>query len=519
LPGEVAFELYDTFGFPVDLTELLCAERGIHVNMQRFDELMERQRERARAARKSSVVAALDIRTEAVTKFVGYDRDEIDALVLETHPQGDALFVITDRSPFYAEMGGQVGDTGILVKGPLAHDVSSVQSIGRALAHAVPTDAGIEVGDTVKLRVDARRRRPIEAHHTATHLLHWALHEVVSRDAAQQGSLVDDERLRFDFNSGAVDDGQIEEMESLVNAKIAADAPVSATEVPHAEIKDRADIMQFFGEKYGDLVRVVQIGGEPGDLDGFSMELCGGTHVRRCGEIGLFKIKSETAIAAGVRRIEAACGESAWSHLRENTDELERETEALEAKLEAANARLREFGEEPLQVGEMPRIMTAMLVERADIRQINHTLSMARQKLGELREAGIAAEKKVKKLGAGAAAKRADAALALLIEQGGPIVTAMESDSGVLQELLNELKKRQFDEAAFLVVDDGDKLHLGAYCGAAALARGLKAGDVLRDLSALAGGKGGGKPEMARGAAPDREKIAELEDAARVRLG
>jgi alanyl-tRNA synthetase len=167
----------------------------------------------------------------------------------------------------------------------------------------------------------------------------------------------------------------------------------------------------------------------------------------------------------------------------------------------------------------MPRIMTAMLVERADIRQINHTLSMARQKLGELREAGIAAEKKVKKLGAGAAAKRADAALALLIEQGGPIVTAMESDSGVLQELLNELKKRQFDEAAFLVVDDGDKLHLGAYCGAAALARGLKAGDVLRDLSALAGGKGGGKPEMARGAAPDREKIAELEDAARVRLG
>ncbi len=519
LSGEVAFELYDTFGFPIDLTELLGADRGLKVNMQRFEELMEQQRERARAAQKSSVVRALDISTEAITEFTGFESDETDALVLEVHPQDEALFVITDKTPFYAEMGGQVSDSGILVKDALAHDVSAVQQIGRARAHAVPADAEVKAGDTVKLRVDARRRRPIEAHHTATHLLHWGLHEVVSKDAAQQGSAVDEERLRFDFNSAAVTAEEIEEIEARVNAHIVADEPVSWIEVPHAEIKERDDITQFFGDKYGEVVRVVQIGGSPGKLDGYSMELCGGTHVRRTGEIGLFKIRSEGAIASGVRRIEAVCGDRAWDYLRESANELNRESEMLEAKLEAANASLDELGEEPVQVGEMPRIMAAMLVEKGDIEQINHTFGMLRRKLDELREAGIEAEKRVKKRQAAAAAKQADAALALLIEKGGPIVTSIESDPSLLQELLNGLKKKQFEEAAFLIVDDGSRLHLGAYCGEAAKGRGLKAGDLLRELAAIAGGKGGGKPDMARGAAPARDKLAELEESARARLG
>ncbi len=519
LSGEVAFELYDTFGFPIDLTELLCADRGIAVNMQRFEELMEQQRERARAAQKSSVVRALDISTEAVTEFTGFESDEADALVLEVHPQDDTLFVITDKTPFYAEMGGQVSDSGILVKEALAHDVSAVQQIGRARAHAVPADADVKPGDTVKLRVDARRRRPIEAHHTATHLLHWALHEVVSADAAQQGSAVDEERLRFDFNSAPVTPEQIAEMEARVNAGIARDEPVSWIEVPHADIRDRGDITQFFGDKYGDTVRVVQIGGTPEKLDGYSMELCGGTHVKRTGEIGLFKIKSEGAIASGVRRIEAVCGERAWDYLRGTADEMNRESVALEAKLAAANAKLDELGEEPVQVGEMPRIMAAMLVGKGDILQLNHTFEMIRRKLNELREAGIEAEKRVKKRQAAAAAKQADAALALLIEKGGPIVNSIESDPSLLQELLNGLKKKQFGDAAFLIVDDGAKLHLGAFCGDAARERGLKAGDLLRELAAVAGGKGGGKPDMARGAAPQRDQLAGLESAARERLG
>jgi len=518
LSGEVAFQLYDTFGFPVDLTQLLCEERNIKVNMQRFDELMDEQKKKAQAAQKTTIVRALDIKTDALTQFVGFDQDEADVMVLEVHPQEDALFVITDSTPFYAEMGGQAGDTGILVKGPLAHDVTAVQQIGRARAHAIPADADVKPGDSVKLRIDHRRRRPIESHHTATHLLHWALHEVVSKDVAQQGSAVDEERLRFDFNSGAVSREQIEQIEELVNERIFADLPVSWKEVPHADAKQRDDIMQFFGDKYGDSVRVVQIGGEAGKLDGFAMELCGGTHVSNTRAVGFFKIKSEGAIASGVRRIEAACGERAWEYLVKYAEQIRLEGEGLREKLEVANARLSDLGEEPILVGELPRIMAAMLTENRDVKQINDTFGAIRRKVAELKEAGITAEKRVKKLQASAAGKQADAALALLIEKGEPIVTALESDAGVLQELLNGLKKKQFGEAAFLVVDDGAKLHLGVYCGPEAIARGLKAGDLLRELSAIVGGKGGGKPEMARGAAPKSDKLAELETAAREKL-
>ncbi|MGE9269425.1 MAG: alanine--tRNA ligase, partial [Verrucomicrobiales bacterium] len=489
LSGEVAFELYDTFGFPVDLTQLLCAERGLKVNMQRFEEKMDEQRERARAAQKSTIVRALDIRTDAITEFVGFETDEADVTVTEVHPQDDALFVITDVTPFYAEMGGQVGDTGILVKGALAHDVTAVQQIGRARAHAIASDADIQPGDTVKLRIDHRRRRPIEAHHTETHLLHWALHEIVSPDATQQGSAVDEEKLRFDFNSGALTTEQIEKIEELVNEKIFADVPVSWTEIPHAEAKQRADIMQFFGDKYGETVRVVQIGGEDTKLNGFAMELCGGTHVRNTRSVRFFKIKSEGAIASGVRRIEAACGERAWQHLAELADQLQSEANSLSEKLDAANAQLSALGEEPMLVGELPRIMAAMLTENRDVKQINDTFGRLRRKVEELRETGIEAEKRVKKIQAAAAAKQADAALALLIEKGEPIVTSLEAEAGVLQELLNGLKKKAFAEAAFLIVDDGEKFHLGAYCGAEALSRGLKAGDLLRELASIVGGK------------------------------
>ncbi|KAB2642942.1 MAG: alanine--tRNA ligase [Verrucomicrobia bacterium] len=524
LSGDLAFELYDTFGFPVDLTELLCAERGLTVDMPRFEKLMEQQRDRARAAQKSTVVRALDVSSEAVTEFVGFELDEVEATILEIHPQEDSLFVITDQTVCYAEMGGQSGDTGSLVIGDAEIPITGTQQIGKARAHVLAKSEisnlkfQIAVGDKGVLRLDAARRRPIEAHHTATHLLHWALHEVVSPDAAQQGSAVDENRLRFDFNSGAVTSEQVAAMEEKVNAAIQADVPVSWTEVPHASIKGRADIMQFFGDKYGETVRVVQVGGDPNNLNGYSMELCGGTHVRHTGAIGLFKIKSEGAIASGVRRIEAVCGEAAWNHLNEMVEKWDHELKAATAKLHAANEKLAALGEAPVTVHEFPHIMSAMLVERANISQINAVFAHGQRTLVETRDAAIEAEKRIKKIQASQAASLADAALAELIAKGEPIIASFEADASLLQELQNGLKKKNFTGPALLIVDDGDKLHLATHCGSAALAAGLKAGDLLRDLAALAGGKGGGKPDQARGAAPERSKLADIEAAAHARF-
>ena len=516
--GSDAFNLYDTYGFPIDLTQLLCSERGIEIDMEGFEQLMEQQRERARAAQKSTVVRALDISTEAVTAFTGFDADQTEATVLEVHPQEDALFVITDYTPFYAEMGGQSGDTGTLVVNGTEYPVTGVQQVGKARAHIIDGSAPVEPGDKVTLKLDTVRRRPIEAHHTATHLLHWALHEVVSKDAAQQGSSVDESRLRFDFNSAAVTPDQIAAMEEKVNACIAENDPVSWKEVPHASIKGRPDIMQFFGDKYGDLVRVVQIGGGRGDLTGYSMELCGGTHVRNTGEVGLFKIKSEGAIASGVRRIEAVCGESTLAYLRETAAQLEADTKAAEAKLHIANEKLAALGEAGVPGASAPLPDVDSYYAAADIRAINDAFRVGREALEATKDAAIEAEKRFKKLQAGAAAKQADAALAELIAAGGPIIATFEADSSLLQELLNGLKKQQFTGGSFLIVDDGEKLHLGAYCGDAAQAAGHKAGDLLRDLAAIAGGKGGGKPDQARGAAPYRDKLAELEAAAKAKL-
>jgi len=518
--GDAAFELYDTYGFPVDLTELLCAERGLTVDMLRFEALMTEQQERSRSAQKSSVVRALDISTDAVTEFIGFENDTVEATILEIHPQEDALFVITDNTVFYAEMGGQAGDTGVLDTDDNQFEITGTQQIGKARAHIVPQSqisnlkSQIQVGDKVTLKLDEKRRRPIEAHHTATHLLHWALHEVVSKDAAQQGSSVDEHRLRFDFNSAAVTPEQLAAMEEKVNASIKANDSVSWKEVAHASIKGRPDIMQFFGDKYGDLVRVVQIGGEPGSLTGYSQELCGGTHVRNTGEIGLFKIKSEGAIASGVRRIEAVCGEAAWAYLNESVEKWDHELNAARAKLHAANEKLTSLGEEAVIVNDFPHIMGAMLAERADISQINATFAHGQRTLEETQQAAIEAEKRIKKIQSSQAAALADESLAELIALGKPIIVSFESDASLLQELQNGLKKKQFAGPALLIVDDGEKLHLATHCGPDALAAGLKAGDLLRDLAALAGGKGGGKPDQARGAAPDREKLSALKDAA-----
>lgn len=518
LEGAFAFQLYDTFGFPIDLTELLCAERGLGVDMETFERLMEEQREKGRAAQTRELIRAADIATEVSTEFTGFEEDETQATVLEIHQQPEYVLIITDKTPFYVEMGGQLGDKGTLVYDGEEYDVSAVQQLGNARAHVVELGAKIDIGDSVTLRLEQERRRPIEAHHTATHLLHLALHEVVSEDASQQGSMVSRNRLRFDFNSEAVSPDRLEQLEEKVNGWISSGDPVSWTEVAHADIRDRRDIQQFFGDKYGDIVRVVQVGGEAGKLDGYSMELCGGTHVRNTRDIGIFKIKSEGAIASGIRRIEAVCGSAAWDWMRAEIEKGDTQRKEFRAKLDKANAALHAAGQDPVEHAEFPHIMGALLVEGGDFHQINTTFKHFHEHIASLREAGIAAEKKLKKVQAGAAAKLADEALVKLLEGGGNIAELFEGPADLLQELINGLKKKQFEGAALLVVNDGERLHLGAYCGEGAQAAGLMAGKLIQELGPIAGGKGGGKPDMARGAAPDLDKADALLEAARERL-
>lgn len=513
LCGEFAFKLYDTFGFPIDLTQLLCAERGVKVDMATFEQHMEAQRERARSARTQQLVRAADIATEASTAFTGFDEDEANATVLEIHTQDDAQLIITDRTPLYTEMGGQLGDQGTLTVNGTQYPINAVQQLSAARAHSLPLDTQIAIGDEVTLRLDPTRRRPIEAHHTATHLLHWALHEIVSTDAAQQGSMVSRTRLRFDFNSGALTPEQIDAIENKVNACIEAGEPVSWHEVPHEDIKDRKDIQQFFGDKYGKIVRVVQIGGVPGTLDGYSMELCGGTHVRNTKDIGIFKIKSEGAIASGVRRIEALCGTAAYDWVRSSVENATAEEKELRVRLNAKNEQLAALDAAPIQFAEMPHIIVGMLAE-GNFEQKNKVFKEILAHLQGLKSAVVDADKVLKKAQAAGAAKVANA---LLTEQdlSTHVVLSAEGPAALLQELLNGLKGRQFANAAFCVVDDGEKLYLGALCGNVAKSAGLMAGRLIQTLAPIAGGKGGGKPDMARGAASERSKVSELIAAAK----
>ncbi len=522
ISGEFAFKLYDTFGFPIDLTALLAEERGVSIELGKFNDLMELQRERARAARKNEVVKALEIKTDAVTEFIGYQRDECQASVLEVIDQGDAVYVITDQTPFYAEMGGQVSDTGFLEVNGESYPVVAVQQVGNARAHIILKEEGLAIqsGDAVRLEIDADRRRRIEANHTATHLLHKALHEVVSPDVAQQGSHVSDERLRFDFNSGAVSKEQIERIEELVNQWIADNLTVHADEFAYEQVKQNKAVSQFFGDKYGDTVRVVQVGGGSKLLDGVAMELCGGTHIARTGDIGLFKIRSEGAIASGVRRIEATTGEQSCQALEERLKACAVDFGASLQKIKEVNARLEQMKIEQVTVPPVSERPAFKSAEPGDIAAINAAVNQFDQITALFRQTALDAEKKLKKAQAAAAAGMADALLnELLAGHPDSLVHLAEGSGDLLQELLNGLKKRHYEGAAFLIVDDGSSLLLGAYSGKKGQEKGLQAGQLIQTLAPLADGRGGGRPDQARGSAPVRENTELLYKAARQALG
>ncbi len=508
--GDFAFKLYDTYGFPIDLTALMARERGLSIDTERFEALMEEQRQRAKAAQKKQIVRALDLKTEQVTEFTGYTEDSCTAAVTEVHESDGMLFVITDKTPFYAEMGGQVSDGGTLTLGGDSAPVLGVQQIGKARAHLISTADGVipAVGDTVELALDTTRRRALEAHHSATHLLHKALRTLVSEDIAQQGSLVDADRLRFDVNSGAISKADLRRVEELVNQWVEEDLPILANEYPMTEIRKHPEICQFFGDKYGDVVRLVQMGGEADSFNGVSMELCGGTHAASTGKIGFFKIRSEGAIASGVRRIEAAVGEAGLAVVRDMIAARLPEGKEMLDKLSAANARLADMGQPTVPVPTNDSQPAKKAVQSRDIRVVNALLDEYNAYCDKLKEAAYEADKKLKKAQSAAAAGMADALLAEKLTGGNAVVCA-EGGNDLLTELFNGLRKRHYAAAAVLVADDGSSLSLGAYCGEASQAAGLKAGELIRTLAPIVGGKGGGKADMARGSG---KNLAEKEN-------
>ena len=465
ITGELAFKLYDTYGFPLDLTQIMARERGLSVDVAGFEKLMEEQRERGRAAQKKTIVQAGE-EDSIATEFVGFEMDHCKATLvdLRTGPKGEA-FALVDRSPLYAEMGGQVGDTGLLLlkdeKIPVVDTVKRGATFYLKLA--APPQSEIHHPQSAILQVDEPRRRAIEAHHTATHLLHWALHEVVDKKIEQKGSFVGPDRLRFDFNSAALTPAQLSAIEDLINQHTIANELVSWQERPYAEVKERKDVMQFFGEKYGPSVRVVQIGGDAGALNGYSMELCGGTHVRATGQCGAFAIVSEGAIAAGIRRIEAVSGLAAVKFFRERSTIATGKVHELEAKV------------------------------------LELSKSFEKERAGQTaREASVIAEKLMRDVETTHAVPR-------LIGK----IDLTSSGVDLLPAVANALKSRGFAGVAVLVGIADESVHLVVTVGEA-LTKQFQAGKLIGVLAPLVGGKGGGRPDMARGAGKDTDGLDAL---------
>lgn len=478
ISGELAFKLYDTYGFPLDLTALMARERGLTVDVDGFNQLMEQQREKARKAQKKEVIELSQIESAVPTVFKGYEVLETTARVLEIATHRNRTAVILDVTPCYAEMGGQVGDTGEIIGGSQVWPVVNTIKTGHTWLHLIEGNDAPQVGAAVTLVVDAERRAAIQRHHTVTHLLHWALHEVVGPDATQKGSYVGPEKLTFDFNSPPLTPQQVADVERLVNERILENAGVSWLEVPYAEVKGRKDVMQFFGDKYGDIVRVVQIGGKPAALDGYSMELCGGTHCRATGEVGLFRIMAESAIASGVRRIEAVAGLASYRRVAEEFGLLKSLAEKVSSP-----------------VPELEKRIENLIAQQKELEK----------KLRELQQ------------------KQAAATAAKLVQRAGVIegipalIERVDADGDTLQSLLNELKGL-FNGVIVLGGASGETVALVASVSPEFTSK-VQAGKIVQGIAPLVGGKGGGRPEFARGGGKDASKLDAALEKARQLVG
>jgi alanyl-tRNA synthetase len=508
ISGASAFELYDTYGFPLDLTELMARERGLTVDVADFERRMEWQRARARAAQKKEEISVEGELEVEPTKFLGYDFLETESVVETVLPgkQPGELNIVVDRTPLYAEMGGQVGDRGLLhVPG---HDwtevgqlrVTDTQKRGDVFVHRgqVVEGRAPEPGEAVRISVDADRRKLIQGHHTVTHLLHWALHEIVSRDASQKGSYVGPDKLTFDFSSAPLTPQQKRDVEKLVNEKISENASVSWTEIPFAEAKQRKDIIQFFGEKYGDKVRVLQIGGEPKKLNGYSMELCGGTHVRSTAEIGPFRIVKEEAIAAGTRRIEAVAGAAAREWAKHEAARQQEKFETL-ARKKPDVAPLPVF-QDDASTAEMLKQVDARAahLEKIDVDVREWEKKTAKSAEAELRSRAAQIAGDLARSHAG---------------ENFCVAEVQDADGKLLQAVADALKSK-FNGPIFLAGARDGSVALVAYVPNE-LPSKFQANKLIQQIAPIVGGKGGGRPENAQGAGKDPSKLNEALSKAR----
>jgi alanyl-tRNA synthetase len=472
IDGETAFKLHDTFGFPLDLTADVCRERGVTVDEAGFEVAMNRQRDQARAAGKFKMAQGLEY-SGAPTVFHGYDtlnKDSakvlalyVDGTQVNSIKAGDSAVLVLDNTPFYAESGGQVGDAGELRNQSSLFEVEDTLKIQADVFghHGQVLEGEIKVGDQLNAKVNAERRARTIRHHSATHLMHKALREVLGAHVQQKGSLVDADKTRFDFTHTApMTSEQIAQVEQLVNAEILANAATSA-KVMSLDDAQKTGAMMLFGEKYGESVRVLEIGS--------SKELCGGTHVQRTGDIGIFKILSESGVAAGIRRVEAITGDRALTYLQK----LDTQINQLAASLKA-------------------------------------TPSDLAQRITQLQDHARSLEKELERLGSKLAASQGDELMSQAVEVNGVKILAAlleGADAKVLRETLDQLKNKLKSAAIVLASVQDGKVQLAAGVTADTIAK-VKAGDLVNHVAQQVGGKGGGKPDMAMAGGTDPKGLA-----------
>jgi alanyl-tRNA synthetase len=476
IDGNTVFKLHDTYGFPTDLTADIARERGLSIDTEGFERAMDAQRKQSQAASQFGVdLSQAGAKIDAKTEFLGYEMLITDAPVValldsagnpaQALEAGAAGTVVLERTPFYAESGGQVGDTGVLSSGSARFDVADTRKVGAAFGHQGKVSVGrIAVGDRVQAQVDAQRRAAIVLNHSATHLLHAALRKVLGTHVQQKGSLVEPDRLRFDFSHfEPVSAEQLKEIETLVNEQVRLNHHADIKELPYDQAI-AAGALAFFGDKYGDKVRVLKLGD-------FSTELCGGTHVSRSGDIGLFKIVSEGGIAAGVRRIEAVTGQGALDLVNAQEATLREVAGLVRANRDDVAAKVMQ------------------LVER--MRLLERELQTLRQKLASGGGRDILKEAKVVN-GINVLAARLDGA-----------------DAKALRDTADQLKSKLGSGVVVLGAVEGDKVFLVASV-TQDLAGRLKAGEIIKPVAELCGGRGGGRADFAQagGSKPDKVDAA-----------
>ena len=491
--GADAFRLYDTFGFPIDLTMEMAADEGLSVDENAFQKLMKEQKERAREARKAlgdlgwaGVEFGKDV---PATEFVGYDHSECDAKIVaivadeelrEEVAAGAEAVVVLDQSPFYAEMGGQVADHGTITADGVVFTVTDVQKNkgGKFMHYGRLAQGVLHVGDTVHAAIDMERRKAIQRAHSTTHLLDAALKKVLGDHVHQAGSLVEPDRLRFDFTHfEAISPKELRQVEELVNDAILEGYPVVTEVLPIEEAKKKGAVAMF-GEKYGETVRVVE-------MSDFSVEFCGGTHVDNTAKAGPFRIKSESSVASGVRRIEATCGKLSLKAMESSQGVLNRAAQFLKTAPSGLLERMEQ------QANEMKQLRQALEKFKAEA------------SLGEARQF-LASAKTVKDLHVLA-------------------TTRSGVDTAELRTMGDFLRDKDPKAVAVIASINGEKITFLAVCGKEAVARGIKAGDLVRHVSAICGGKGGGKPDSAMGGGSDPLKVddalASVDDFVSEKLG